>query len=63
MTSATGWILKGLAHNAVRNLVLRFRPTTAAKIGSVPACRVVATSRTVTTVHDAVTAQVKVVSG
>lgn len=63
VTSSTGFVFTGLAHNAVRTLVLRLRPTKAATIGSVPTCRVVATSRTVTTLHDAVTAKVKVVKG
>ena len=63
VTSTTGYVFTGLAHNAVRTLVLRFRPTSAATIGSVPACRVVARSKTVTTLRDAVTATVKVVKG
>jgi hypothetical protein len=63
VTSTTGYVFTGLAHNAVRTLVLRFRPTAAATIGSVPACRVVAKSRTITSVRDAVTAKVKVVRG
>jgi hypothetical protein len=61
VTSTAGFVFSGLAHKAVRNLVLRVRPTSAASIGSVPACRVVAKSRTVTSVRDAVTAKVKVV--